>query len=95
VISSPKKKEESHVRPPKPHPHLDQSQDRAILDRYGTPEMARGSVKHPHFPPNELQPRVAAPGQGYPKHLPRAEKLPMAGYELVAAKLSCSNTEVT
>jgi hypothetical protein len=51
VISSPKKKEESHVRPPKPHPHLDQSQDRAILDRYGTPEMARGSVKHPHFPP--------------------------------------------
>jgi hypothetical protein len=90
VVCSPKRKRESHVRQPKLHPHLDQGQD-----RYGTPEMARGSVKHPHFPPNALQPRLAAPGQGYPKHLPRAEKLPMTGYELVAAKLSCSDSGAT
>ena len=56
--------------------------------RYGTPEMTRGPMKHPHLPPKELQPRVAAPGQGHAKHLPRAEKLPMSGYELLAAKLS-------
>lgn len=94
VIGFPQRKRESHARQPKLHPHLDQGQD-----RYGTPEMARGPVKHPHFPPNELQPRLAAPGQGYskhlPKHLPRAEKLPMTGYELVAAKLSSSDSWAT
>lgn len=56
--------------------------------KYGTPEMARGPAKHPHIHPKELQPRLAAPGQGHAKHLPRAEKLPMSGYELLAAKLS-------
>ncbi|KAK0712933.1 hypothetical protein B0T26DRAFT_349140 [Lasiosphaeria miniovina] len=56
--------------------------------RYGTPEMPRGSAKHPHFPPNELQPRLPGRGQGHTKHLPRAEKLPMSGYELLSAKLS-------
>ncbi|KAK0611994.1 hypothetical protein B0T14DRAFT_339562 [Immersiella caudata] len=60
------------------------------VDRYGTPEMTRGPMKHPHIPPKELQPRIAAPGQGHAKHLPRAEKLPMSGYELLAAKLSSS-----
>ncbi|KAK3938961.1 hypothetical protein QBC46DRAFT_389014 [Diplogelasinospora grovesii] len=63
----------------------------AQAHRYGTPQMARGSVKHPHIPPSELQPRLANPGQGHPKHLPRAEKLPMTGYELLAAKLSNSS----
>ncbi|KAK0649653.1 hypothetical protein B0T16DRAFT_457046 [Cercophora newfieldiana] len=60
--------------------------------RYGTPEMTRGPMKHPHIHPKELQPRIAAPGQGHAKHLPRAEKLPMSGYELLAAKLSSSET---
>ncbi|KAK4140460.1 uncharacterized protein C8A04DRAFT_14940, partial [Dichotomopilus funicola] len=60
-------------------------------DRYGTPEMSRGPAKHPHVSPSELQPRLVPPGQGYPKHLPRAEKLPMSGYELLAAKLSTPN----
>ncbi|KAK3384844.1 hypothetical protein B0H63DRAFT_393730 [Podospora didyma] len=60
--------------------------------RYGTPEMARGSAKHPHFPPSELQPRLSARGHGHTKHLPRAEKLPMSGYELLSAKLSNSST---
>ncbi|KAK5654313.1 hypothetical protein OQA88_7491 [Cercophora sp. LCS_1] len=58
--------------------------------RYGTPEMARGPAKHPHLAPRNLQPRISAPGQGHAKHLPRAEKLPMSGYELLAAKLSAT-----
>ncbi|KAK4032330.1 hypothetical protein C8A01DRAFT_20585 [Parachaetomium inaequale] len=87
ITSSPSKaKRESRKRQPLLHPQLSNEGE----DRYGTPEMARGSAKHPHFPPDELQPRLAPPGQGYPKYLPRAEKLPMSGYELVAAKLSGS-----
>lgn len=57
-------------------------------DKYGTPEMTRGPARHPHIPPRELQPRITAPGQGHAKHLPRAEKLPMSGYELLSSKLS-------
>ncbi|KAK4446589.1 hypothetical protein QBC34DRAFT_304921 [Podospora aff. communis PSN243] len=77
-----------------PPPASEQEQtapsDAEEKDRYGTPEMTRGPMKHPHIPPKELQPRIAAPGQGHAKHLPRAEKLPMSGYELLAAKLSSS-----
>ncbi len=86
VTGSPKGRRGLRARRPQLHPHLD-----AVQDRYGTPEMARGSAKHPHFRPDELQPRLVAPGQGYPKYLPRAEKLPMTGYELLAAKLSTSD----
>ncbi len=84
--NSPKTKRPARARRPQLHPHLDSAQN-----RYGTPEMARGSAKHPHFRPDELQPRLVAPGQGYPKYLPRAEKLPLTGYELLAAKLSTSD----
>lgn len=55
---------------------------------YGTPEMPRGPANHPHIPPNALQPRL---GSNYVKHLPRAEKLPLSGYQLVASKLSSSH----
>lgn len=61
-------------------------------DKYGTPEMTRGPARHPHIPPRELQPRITAPGQGHAKHLPRAEKLPMSGYELLSSKLSRTET---
>lgn len=57
-------------------------------DRYGTPEMPRGSAKLPHIPNNGLTPRV--PSQNHPKHLPRAEKLPKSGYELLASTISSS-----
>lgn len=57
-------------------------------DRYGTPEMPRGSAKLPHIPINGLTPRV--PSQNHPKHLPRAEKLPKSGYELLASSISSS-----
>lgn len=59
-------------------------------DRYGTPEMPRGTAKLPHIPASDLTPRV--PNQGHPKHLPRAEKLPMSGYELLASSISASAT---
>ncbi|KAJ9145521.1 hypothetical protein NKR23_g5365 [Pleurostoma richardsiae] len=57
--------------------------------RYGTPEMPRGTANLPHIPTNVLTPRV--PNQGHVKHLPRAEKLPLSGYELLAARLSSSS----
>ncbi|KAJ4410994.1 hypothetical protein N0V82_009098 [Gnomoniopsis sp. IMI 355080] len=57
-------------------------------DRYGTPEMPRGSAKLPHIPNNDLTPRI--PSQNHPKHLPRAEKLPKSGYELLASSISSS-----
>ncbi|KAK3690174.1 hypothetical protein B0T22DRAFT_375130 [Podospora appendiculata] len=72
--------------------HSQMNAGTAPTHRYGTPEMARGSAKLPHLPPSELQPRVSAPGQGHAKHLPRAERLPLTGYELLAAKISNSNT---
>ncbi|CAN8105357.1 unnamed protein product [Discula destructiva] len=50
--------------------------------------MPRGPAKLPHVPVSELAPRV--PKHGHPKHLPRAEKLPMSGYELLASTISSS-----
>lgn len=57
-------------------------------DRYGTPEMPRGTAKLPHIPASYLTPRM--PNQGHAKYLPRAEKLPMSGYELLASSISSS-----
>jgi len=72
---------------PKPTPNnprfAQAKQDRAY--RYGTPEMPRGTANHPHLPAGALNPRI--PSQ-HAKHLPRAEKLPLTGYELLASRLS-------
>ncbi|KAF3763367.1 hypothetical protein M406DRAFT_73983 [Cryphonectria parasitica EP155] len=57
---------------------------------YGTPEMPRGSAKLPHISAQNLTPRV--PNQTHPKHLPRAEKLPLSGYELLASTISSSSS---
>jgi hypothetical protein len=54
---------------------------------YGTPEMPRGTVNLPHLDANALHQRFIPRG-GYAKHLPRAEKLPLSGYQLLAARLS-------
>lgn len=59
------------------------------VDRYGTPEMPRGTANLPHIPVSVLTPRV--PNQVHPKHLPRAEKLPLSGYELLASRISASS----
>lgn len=63
------------------------------VDRYGTPEMPRGTANLPHIPVSVLTPRV--PNQGHPKHLPRAEKLPLSGYELLASRISASSSPGT
>ena len=57
---------------------------------YGTPEMPRGPANLPHIAPNALQPRLGGPN--YAKHLPRAEKLPLSGYQLIASRLSSSSS---
>lgn len=62
-------------------------------DRYGTPEMPRGTAKLPHLPASDLTPRLS--NQGHPKYLPRAEKLPMSGYELLASSISSTGTSST
>jgi hypothetical protein len=59
------------------------------VDRYGTPEMPRGTANLPHIPVSVLTPRVH--NHGPPKHLPRAEKLPLSGYELLASRISASS----
>lgn len=53
---------------------------------YGTPEMPRGNANLPHVSPSLLTPRAS--NFGHVKHLPRAEKLPLSGYELLASRLS-------
>lgn len=60
---------------------------------YGTPEMPRGNANLPHIPPSALQPRLPGMHHGYPKHLPRAEKLPLTGYELIASKLCIDDSD--
>ncbi|KAI1640850.1 hypothetical protein F4809DRAFT_647820 [Biscogniauxia mediterranea] len=59
---------------------------------YGTPEMPRGNAQHPHISPDALTPRPP-PSQSHPKHLPRAEKLPLTGYELLASRLSTTSPD--
>jgi hypothetical protein len=67
-----------------------QTRQRSPRD-YGTPEMPRGNANLPHLPPSALQPRLPGLAQGHVKHLPRAEKLPLTGYELLASKLSAGS----
>lgn len=69
-----------HIRPP------------PLLSRryksYGTPEMPRGSAALPHVSPKVLAARVSGQGHGHVTHLPRAEKLPLTGYEQLASQLA-------
>ncbi|KAH8668982.1 hypothetical protein BX600DRAFT_266148 [Xylariales sp. PMI_506] len=59
---------------------------------YGTPEMPRGSASLPHIPNSVLTPRVHTQAQGHPKHLPRAEKMPLSGYEQLASRLTATRS---
>lgn len=57
---------------------------------YGTPDMQRGPANLPHIPSTALSTR---PQQQIKQHpLPRAEKLPVTGYELLASQLSSRAT---
>ncbi|KAI5920106.1 hypothetical protein F4810DRAFT_703115 [Camillea tinctor] len=64
-----------------------EDQNKQKQRNYGTPEMPRGNAQHPHISPDALTPRPP-PMQNHAKHLPRAEKLPLTGYELLASRLS-------
>ncbi|KAI0404670.1 hypothetical protein F4802DRAFT_216338 [Xylaria palmicola] len=56
---------------------------------YSTPETPRGSVSYPHMTPEDLTPRAS--NQRFVKHVPRTEKLPLTGYELLASRLSATS----
>ncbi|KAI1427612.1 hypothetical protein F5Y12DRAFT_142390 [Xylaria sp. FL1777] len=56
---------------------------------YGTPEMPRGNIQHPHIAPEDLTPR--APNQHFFKPVLRPEKPPLTGYELLASTLSATS----
>jgi hypothetical protein len=60
---------------------------------YGTPEMPRGNARLPHISPAALTPRLSTPAQGHVKHLPRAEKLPLTGYEQLASRLTAQGPD--
>ncbi|KAI0460630.1 hypothetical protein F5B21DRAFT_16730 [Xylaria acuta] len=65
--------------------------DKGRKRNYGTPEMPRVNVQYPHVPLEELTPR--APNQQFFKRLPRPEKLPLTGYELLASRLSALSAD--
>ncbi|CAK7210389.1 hypothetical protein SBRCBS47491_000765 [Sporothrix bragantina] len=73
--------------------HLSAQQRKYRAYRYGTPEMPRGNANLPHLPPSALNPRVPT-AAGHVKHLPRAEKLPLTGYELLASQLSSHSSHI-
>jgi hypothetical protein len=63
------------------------------MPQYGTPNMPRGNTPLPHLPSSALSQRhQQLMGQ---RALPRAEKLPVTGYELLASRLSSAdNTRI-
>ncbi|KAI2773213.1 hypothetical protein F4815DRAFT_415496 [Daldinia loculata] len=58
---------------------------------YEFPENPRGNPEHSHGPPGDFAPRE--PNRGRPQHAPRAERLPVTGYELLASKISTSSSD--
>jgi len=59
---------------------------------FGTPNMTRGPAVYPYLPgSSSLSPRYAQHVKQ--RSLPRAEKLPVTGYELLASRLSNSNAQ--
>ncbi|XMA13799.1 hypothetical protein WAI453_006590 [Rhynchosporium graminicola] len=56
------------------------------MQQFGTPNMPRGNVYLPHVPSSVLSSRPQYHMQQ--RTLPRAEKLPVTGYELLAMRLS-------
>lgn len=62
------------------------------MQNFGTPNMPRGNTPLPHLPSTALSPRYA---HHIKQHsLPRAEKLPVTGYELLATRLSSYNSSL-
>ncbi|KAI1385966.1 uncharacterized protein F4822DRAFT_432825 [Hypoxylon trugodes] len=53
---------------------------------HGFPELSRENSEHSHGSPSDHTPRE--PNRGRSRHVPRNEKLPLSGYELLASKLA-------
>ncbi|KAL7619393.1 hypothetical protein AAE478_009932 [Parahypoxylon ruwenzoriense] len=70
-------------------PRTKTAQDRR--QSYEIPRIPRGNPPPSHILPNDFTPR--APSQGSTQHLPRPERLPLTGYELLASKLSTSSSD--
>ena len=60
------------------------------MQNFGTPNMPRGNATLPHRQSTALSPRHIQHVQQH--SLPRAEKLPVTGYELLATRLSSQNS---
>ncbi|ETS75274.1 hypothetical protein PFICI_12218 [Pestalotiopsis fici W106-1] len=60
---------------------------------YGTPEMPRGNTTLPHVSPKVLTSRILGQPHPHVSNLPRAEKLPLTGYEQLASQLSSQGSE--
>ncbi|KAI1378143.1 hypothetical protein F4677DRAFT_36241 [Hypoxylon crocopeplum] len=58
---------------------------------YVFPDIPLGGSQHSHTPLSEHAPRV--PSQGQPPRLPRPERVPVTGYELLSSRLSASSLE--
>lgn len=94
-----------HEPEPEPEPPVDRASARMAsqmaaaqqrqnlygsMQNFGTPNMPRGNTPLPHLPSSALSPRY---GHHIKQHsLPRAEKLPVTGYELLASRLSSYNS---
>lgn len=70
--------------------HLAAAHQRQNLHgQFGTPNMPRGNINLPHIPSSAISARRQY--QSNQQVLPRAEKLPVTGYELLATRLASSN----
>jgi len=65
-----------------------QRQNLYAMQHFGTPNMPRGNYQLPVVSPSALSARYQQ--QVKPHALPRAEKIPVTGYELLASRLSYS-----
>ncbi|KAH7370179.1 hypothetical protein BKA65DRAFT_386212 [Rhexocercosporidium sp. MPI-PUGE-AT-0058] len=98
--SSPERSVDGHDEGPEPPP-TDQASEKIAsqiaaaqerqnvhgsMQQFGTPNMPRGNTQLPHIPSSALSSRYQYHMQQRP--LPRAEKLPVTGYELLASRLS-------
>lgn len=63
----------------------------SAFQSFGSPQMARGNTVLPHLPSKALSPRLPQHMQQH--NLPRANKIPITGYEALASKLSNHGTK--
>lgn len=81
----------SEIRPPGntgPGPRMKPAQHRRRS--YGVPDIPRNGSQHSPTPPNNFAPRVPNQGRTQNLNLPRPERVPLTGYQLLASRLSAT-----